>query len=131
MKQKLGVELLAYLGGGTNDNANDAQKEIKLAIELAQKEVESSDDPEIRKLVFLNCVKTLPIILGDGYHIGNLITTGMSIRGFGDDTVKGDFRQVHHRQLLQTFHDLRSANKQLAQETMDEIILAAKESSVG
>lgn len=48
--------------------------------------------------------------LGDSFHIDNLATTAASEGAFGC-TVNGQSRQRHHRQALQSIHNLHKANK--------------------
>lgn len=127
LKKKLGLRVLAYLGGGTNDNANDAQKEIYLTCEKAQAAVLASDDLTISALAKHNGVHRGFIVNGDLYHTGNILATGGSVAAFGTK-VKGDFRQVHHLQCMQSLHDLHYANKDLAQEMIDEVMSGCKSS---
>ena len=58
--------------------------------------------------------------VGDSFHIENLATTAAS--GAFGCTVKGQSRQRHHRQALQSIHDLHKANKPLSQAFMNEVM---------
>jgi hypothetical protein len=78
MKNKLGLQVLAHFGGGCNDNANDAQKEIQLTFDKSISALQESDDEATNDLAYENGVLRLPIINGDAYHECNLVTSKMS-----------------------------------------------------
>ena len=66
------------------------------------------------------------ISFGDPYHIANLCVTWASIFAFGD-TEKGDQRQVHHHQLLQSIHSLHLVDPSYSQAIMDEVMTGSGE----
>lgn len=60
--------------------------------------------------------------MGDPYHIGYLAAMWASIAAFGE-TDKGNQRQVHHRQLMQScLHSLRVDDSEMAQCILDGIM---------
>ena len=68
----LGVRHAAYYGGGTNDNAGDAQKEILTTFENIMREVRGTDElssEELHELLYENGVLRRAIPFGDPYHI--------------------------------------------------------------
>ena len=76
--EMLGVEHALYYGGGTNDNAGDAQKEIKETFKHIMAEVEDCDQltpQQLHNLLYENGVMRRPISFGDPYHIANLCVT--------------------------------------------------------
>ena len=118
--KELGTEAVSHYGGGTNDNAPDAQKEIRLMFDSMMKLLEESDDDNIRELMYTNGVLRRVIAFGDPFHIANLAVTWASLAAFGD-TERDNHRQVHHRQLLQSLHSLRYADSAYAQARLEEI----------
>ena len=91
----LGLEAAAFVNGGLNDNANDAQKEIGDTIVEIQKRADLSQDENIHKSIYVNGVRRRPIICGDPYHWGNLTVMHAS-KGMSGDTVNGEHEQIHH-----------------------------------
>ena len=128
--EMLTLPFAAYYGGGTNDNAADAQKEIRCTFDDIMRQcTESLDDEEelLHSMLFENGVHCRPIPYGDPYHVGNLVVTWASIFAFGE-TEKVDHSQVHHRQVLQSIHSLHAADKNFSQETMNDVMDGAEES---
>ena len=106
--------ILTHYGGGTSDNAGDAQREIALSFEKVQSLI-----PQDHRL--LHGVARLPIQFGDWYHIDNLIVTHSSKAAFGE-TERGNHSECHHRQLLESIHNLNTYDSDLAQATMNKIL---------
>ena len=124
-----GLFTSSFYGGCTNDNAGDAQKEIKCTFSEIMDAVRDSEEftPEqIHDIVYENGVERRPIVFGDPYHIANLCMTWASIYAFGD-TEKCDHSQVHHRQVLQSIHTLHSKERAFSQAKMDEVMMFADE----
>eukprot|EP00956_Cyclotella_meneghiniana_P021672 scaffold39740_cov82-Cyclotella_meneghiniana.AAC.1 len=126
----LGLETASRYGGGTNDNAADAQVEILTTFDKIMVKVEAwrdsnpeDEDIQLRayNLLYENGVKRRAINFGDPFHIANLVVTWASIGAFGD-TEKADHTQVHHRQLLQSMHSLHNDNSTFSQRLMDDIM---------
>ncbi len=117
----LGLEGAAYINGGVNDNAADAQNEILCTVQEILRRVELSDDPNIRDLVYINGVRRRALNFGDSYHIDNLGVMHASV-GFAGDTVNGDHYQCHHRQFLMSLHSLCSDDRPYAQAMMDRVM---------
>jgi hypothetical protein len=61
------------------------------------------------------------IELGDPFHINNLIVTLASLAAFGE-TERNNHRQTHHRQLIQSIHDIHKKAKKLSQKVMDQVL---------
>jgi hypothetical protein len=121
--QHLGVsvEALARLGGGMNDNANDAQIEISKTHELAMQIAEDAD-PLLS--YYTNGVRRRPVRGGDPFHIDNLIVKWASIGAFGD-TERDNHSEVHHRQLLESIHDIHVYDPVLSQVVMNQVVIDA------
>lgn len=66
-------------------------------------------------------VEKKPVNMEDPYHDDNLIVGAVSITAFGE-TEKGNSRQKHHRQLIQSIHDLHSYDPALSQAVMDHVM---------
>ena len=113
----------SFYGCGTNENAGDAQKEIRTTFDNIMRAVQDSDlsTEQINELLFENGVLRRVIAFGDPFHVANLCVTWASIFAFGD-TEKADHSQVHHRQLLQSLHSLHSADPSYSQAIMDEVM---------
>ena len=60
------------------------------------------------------------IVMGDPYHIDNLMVAHASLAAFGE-TERDNHRQRHHRQLIQSVRDLIKTDPDLAQRIMDEV----------
>ena len=89
----LGLHLASFYGGGTNDNASDAQIEIRethahIASEVrdsgAQYTDESGTSRPISELMMENGVWRRAILFGDPFHIANLCVTWASVFAFGE-----------------------------------------------
>ena len=121
----LGVEGAALLNGGTNDNANDVQREISDTIKAIQTQVEESPHENIRGLNYTNGVRRRPICNGDPYHIDNLGVMHAS-KGMAGDTVNAEHEQIHHRQTLMTMHSLHSDDRDFSQAMMDRVMAGCR-----
>ena len=116
------IETAAYVNGGLNDNANDAQKEIFDTIEEIQKRVDATNDEDlINRMNFINGVRRRPIRCGDPYHWGSLGCMHGSW-GMSGDTVNGEHEQIHHRQLLMSMHSLHTDKRDFSQAMMDRVM---------
>ena len=118
------LEVALHYGGGCNNNAADAQKEIRETFEnimaaLNNRPGEVAD--RVSHLLEYNGVRRRPIAFGDHYHISNLCVTRASKFAFGE-VVKGDHSQVHHRQLLQSIHSLHASDKAFSRKMMDRVM---------
>ena len=93
----------SFYGDGTNDNAGDAQKEIRTNFDNIMRYVQDSDmsAEQIHNLLFENGVLRRVIAFGDPFHVANLTVTWASIYAFGD-TKKANHSQVHHLQLCRS-----------------------------
>ena len=120
----LGLRYASAYGGGNNDNASDAQREIHKTFDYImnalREDVELSRE-QLHGFIYENGVLRLAIAFGDPYHIANLCVTWASIFAFGE-TEKADHSQVHHRQLLQSIHSLHSSDSAFSQAIMDKVM---------
>ena len=109
---------LSHFGGGTTDNASDAKKETRLTFQKIQKHlVENSDsDQEIEDITRLYGVERWAMNMGDGFHKDNLAVHHASVVAFGD-TDRSNHSEVHHRQLIQSLHDVNSNDLVISQAT--------------
>ena len=87
----LGLEGAALFSRGTNDNANDARREIPDTIEEIQRRVDASEDENVRRLNYVNSVRRRPIAMCDPYHIENLGTMHAS-KGMASDTLNAEHK---------------------------------------
>jgi len=117
----MGLKAAVYYGGGCNDNAGDAQKEIRDTFHYIMKEAEESDDPSIRELVYVNGVKRRPLSFGDPFHWQNLAVMYAS-KGFAGDTENAEHQQIHHRQAMMSMHSLHSDDPSYSQAVMDRVM---------
>ena len=117
----LGLEGAARVGGGCNDNANDAQAEIPASHEEIQRQVELSPDAYVRALTMINGVRRRPVTIGDAYHWGNLGVMHAS-KGMAGDTVNEEHMQIHHRQFMMSMHSLHSDDRAYSQAMMDRVM---------
>ena len=121
------LEAALHYGGGCNDNAADAQKEIRVTFDNVMVAVEDCSDEvadRVSGLLSYNGVVRRPIAFGDPYHISNLCVTRASKFAFGE-VEKGDHSQIHHRQLLQSIHSLHASDKPFSQKLMDRAMEGA------
>ena len=116
---ELPLRVIAQLGGGTTDNASDAISETKAVFKKVMDDVKA--DPALQSLRMAFGVERWVIIMGDPYHIDNLAVKWASLIAFGQ-TIRGDHRQTHHRQLLQSIHDMRKIDPVVAQNAMDKVM---------
>lgn len=91
----LGIEAAVWYGGGCNDNANDAQAEIRSTFDSIMNKVEWNIDHRINELTHINGVKRRPTNFGDPFHWANLTVMHAS-KAFAGDTENGAHEQVHH-----------------------------------
>ena len=88
----LGLRYASAYGGGNNDNASDAQREIHKTFDYImnalREDVELSRE-QLHGFIYENGVLRLAIAFGDPYHIANLCVTWASIFAFGE-TEKAD-----------------------------------------
>ena len=105
-------------GGGTTDNASNATEEMKKTFTLILEQLpiglrgmynENNLGVQVRR----------PVICGDFFHIWNLVTMWSSLGAWGE-TERGDMRQIHYRQVLQSFFDIFKVEGNLVQATFDE-----------
>ena len=123
----VGLRSAAYLGGGTADNAADAQKEQCDTFDKVMTEVGRSSDESIRGLQYINGVDRRAINFGDPYHWANLAVTHAS-KAFAGDTENGAHEQIHHRQCLMSMHSLHSDDPGYSQTVMDRVMHVRKKS---
>ena len=130
--EKLPPEILAHYGGNVSDHASDALKEGRVTFEKLMNYIEQERNSQIEQhnqnpilSKVMNNVDRRIIQLGDPFHIDNLAVNAASIAAFGD-TERDNHRQVHHRQLLQSIHDMFTQDRIGMQKHMD-IILAGKQ----
>jgi hypothetical protein len=104
---------LAHYGGNITDNANSAMDESSKTYNGVIKHLEDSADGEEEriKLTTRFQVPRHSIEPGDDpFHIDNLVVTLASLAAFGE-TERNNHRQSHHRQLIQSIHDVHKKAK--------------------
>ena len=117
----LGVEGAAYVGGGVNDNAADAIRELHNTFDEIMRRCEGHPDPKVQELVCVNGVRRRTVVMGDPYHWANLGVMYAS-KGMSGDTVNAEHEQCHHRQLLMSMHSLHSDDSAYSQKMMDRVM---------
>jgi hypothetical protein len=123
----VGLRSAAYLGGGTADNAADAQKEQCETFAKVMTEVGRSSDESIRELRCINGVERRAINFGDPYHWANLAVTHAS-KAFAGDTENGAHEKIHHRQCLMSMHSLHSDDPGYSRTVMDRVMNGTNDS---
>jgi hypothetical protein len=128
---RLGLGYTGYYGGGTNDNAPDAQSELHKTFAgfIALLQAHPDPDPDISDLAMGNGVLRRGTYMGDPYHIANLAVMWASVFAFCE-TDKGNQRQVHHLQLMQSLHSLRVDDWEYAQAILNCIMGEGKSFSL-
>eukprot|EP00956_Cyclotella_meneghiniana_P037811 scaffold144929_cov46-Cyclotella_meneghiniana.AAC.1 len=121
----LGIETAVWYAGGCNDNANDAQAEIRSTFDHIMRKVEWNLDPNINELTHINGVKRRPTNFGDPFHWANLAVMHAS-KAFAGDTENGAHQQVHHRQCMMTMHSVHSDDAPYSQSVMDRLMGAGR-----
>ena len=114
LKETLPRSVLHAFGGGTADNAGDAQKEIVETFGLVMEAV-AIDDRHL-----LNGVERRPLVLNDSFHNDQLAIVHCSRRAAGQ-TVRGDSRFCHHRGMLQEIHDVAKVDRNKSNAVFDAI----------
>ena len=109
MQEHLSAAVLGHCGGNSSDHASDARKESKETFKqlLGERRDEG--------------VQPKPVLLCDLFHANNLCMTHASLAAFGE-TERDNHRQKHHRQLLQSIHDLLQLDKLKHQGLIDEVL---------
>ena len=122
LKANFSLKVLGHFGGGVTDNAHDALDETVKTFNLLMDELHSSDNPELKKMTHAFGVERRPIKFGDPFHIDNLVMTHASLGSFGE-TDRENNSEIHHRQLLQSMHDIHSTDAVASQNVMDEVLV--------
>jgi hypothetical protein len=115
--------LAHYDGGNVTDNANSEINESRKTFNGTIKHLEVSAINQEERILLTTWfgVPRRSIELGDPFHIDNLIVTLASTAAFGE-TDRNNHRQTHHRQLIQSIHDIDKKAKQLSQKVMDQVL---------
>ena len=71
--------------------------------------------------IFEHAIVPKPILICDLFHADNPAMNHVSVAAFGD-TKRNTFRQRHHRQLLQSLHDLFMLDRLKHQALMDKLL---------
>jgi len=122
MVNEFGVGPLIHFAGGTNDNANDAQKEILMTFDASKETLKKAlTDDDLESAIYRNGEERLAANCGDDFHIVNLAVSAASLTAFGD-TSRDNHSQIHHRQMLQSTYDLKKDNPRLAQWVIDDLL---------
>jgi hypothetical protein len=103
----LSTRVLVNYGGGTTDNAPDAIEESRKTF------LKVMDTLPLEKRS-LYCVLRRPNASGDPIHCDNLSMTHASIAAFGE-TDRNDHSEMHHRQLMQSIHDIHNNDTKKSQ----------------
>jgi hypothetical protein len=116
------VKSLTHYGGNVSDNANDAVKEGKLTFQKLMRTLPLEDQK-------LYGVERLPIIFGDPYHNDNLCMQHASLASWGE-TERDNHSEVHHRQMMQSLHDIHASDRIFSQNAMDSVLKDSEHGSV-
>jgi hypothetical protein len=115
----LSISVLALYAGAVTDNAPDALDETRKTFDRFMELVKDND--QVSSMGLMYGVQRRPIINGDMYHIDNLMCTHASNASFGE-TERGDHSQVHHRQLLQSLHDVHKKDRAASRRAMATVL---------
>ena len=116
MEKEIHPDVLPFLGGGTVDGASSAQKEIEYTMENL---FEYCDREGI---VYTRYgVEPRRIIIQDFFHIDNIAINGASVT-FSGESERGNSRQFHPLQLLQSIHDIHSVDPVASQNIINKLL---------
>ena len=107
--------VLSCYGGNTSNNP--AKQEGIKTFEAMMNKLEF--ETEDWRLIY--GVERWPLTHNDPFHCCNLAIQHASEKGLGK-TEKGNNRQVHHRQAMQTLHDIVSSDPTLADIVAEEVL---------
>jgi hypothetical protein len=119
----LPLKTLAHYGGNITNNANSAMDESCRTFNGIFKHLKESADNDKERINSTTRfgVPWRSIQLGDPSHIDNLIVTLASLAAFGE-TERNNHWQTHHRQLIQSIHDIHKKVKKSSQKVMDQVL---------
>ena len=125
MQKTVGVKIAAHYGGNVSDNATDAISEGVLTFlgVMAWLRMAAWTAP----LTTLYGVIRLVCLFTDWFHIDNLIVTHTSKAAFGE-TDRDNHSEIHHRQLMESCHDVHFNNKTKSQAAMDVVLAGTGQS---
>jgi hypothetical protein len=111
-KFSLLIVLVGHFGGRVTDNANDGLDETVQTSNLLMNELCNSDNPERKRMTHAFGVERRPIkfLGGVPFHVDSLVMTHASNLGSFGETDRENNSKIHHRQLLQSMHDIHSAD---------------------
>ncbi|KAL7453283.1 hypothetical protein ACHAWC_004950 [Mediolabrus comicus] len=116
MKENIDIKVLSMMGGGTVDGAATAKVEVEETMVKNLAHCEANNMPVDRF-----GVRPKAIIIPDLFHVDNVAITEAS-NVFSGEPTKGDSRQFHPKQLLQSTHDLHSNDPEASQGIIDKIL---------
>ncbi len=115
--EEMHPDILANFGGATIDGAGSAGKEIEDTGDLVFAKCE-----ERNGIVYLrNGVEVRMILLRDFFHKDNVIINAASVL-FSGDPERGNSRQFHPLQLLQSIHDIHSPDTVSSQNIINDLL---------
>jgi hypothetical protein len=119
----LPLKTLGHYGGNVTDSANSAMDESRKTFNGIFKHLNKSADNNEKRIKSTTRfgVPRRSIELSDPFHIDNLIVTLASLAVFGE-TERSNHRQTHHRQLIQSIHNIYKKAKKLLQKVMDQVL---------
>ena len=127
MKTSIPLDIAAHFGGHVTDNENTAASERKLTFEkvmswLDDDNYQHATEPDLLtgRLVY-NDVKRLLMECRDLYHIDNLAMSHCMNEAFGP-MERGNHRQFHPLQCLQSMHDLFKRGSVTYQKIFEEVL---------
>ena len=116
MLNEIHRDILPFFGGGTVDGAGSARKEI---VDTNEKVMEYCKENNIE---YMRCgVEPEAIIIQDFFHIDNVAINGASVI-FSGDSERGNSRQFHPLQLLQSIHDIHSVDAVVSQNIINDLL---------
>jgi len=116
------LRILEKLGGGATDNASDATLENSVTYDMITAKLEAQpQSPDRVEPARFGVAERRPIIFCDPNHDYNLICNHATVAVFGL-AKKGEHRQCHHRQVLQSTHDLHTSDSMFSQWVMDHVM---------
>jgi hypothetical protein len=83
--------------------------------------LEHDPHPDAADMRYFYGVKRRPTMNGDMFHIDNLMCLHASNHAFGE-TERREHSQVHHRQLLQSLHDIHKNDRLVSQRAMGTVL---------
>ena len=117
-----GVKASAYLGRVSTDNAFDALKKTRVTFDKVMDRVSLCANKCIAQLTHVSGVRWRPIVMGDPFHISNLVVMNASL-AYACDIENANHKQIHNRQALMSLHSLHADDPGYLQSVINLVMI--------